>query len=57
MSSRYESIPSHDPNYKFMVWDWDENMAICYCWDRTHCDKIAFALNLEVINDKTRDSL
>ena len=44
-SLRYSSMPSHDPCYRHMVWDFEENTTIAYSDTAEQAFRIAKALN------------
>lgn len=42
---RYQDMPSHDPNYPYMIWDWVDNGVIAYCLTEEGAAKITKSLN------------
>jgi len=44
-TDRYEAGSSHDPFYKFMVWDYYENTAVAYCYSLENAELVATSLN------------
>jgi hypothetical protein len=42
---RYWSVTSHHPDQRFMVWDFEDNTAVAYCYEEEHADRVAKALN------------